>query len=124
MNSPSKPPPACPRNPDVKETRVFSMASSPKAPADPMSHPLFQRLRGESREAQTAHLAIDEPKLLLHAALLSGLQRCRPVLPLRRIHELPSPLALDNMRVRIDHFEPFPHGRGSPFHSIIALSAR
>jgi hypothetical protein len=64
---------------------------------------LLQRFRRESRETQTTHLAIDEPELLLHAALLGGLQRCRPVLPLRRIHEIPSPFALDNMRIRIDY---------------------
>ena len=58
---------------------------------------------GESREAKTAHLAVDHPELLAHAGFFAGLQRHRPILLLRLVHEIPSARALDDVSVGIDH---------------------
>jgi acetyl-CoA carboxylase biotin carboxyl carrier protein len=68
MNSPSKPPPAFPRNSDVKETRVFFMASSPKAPADPIDARLVRKLADILTDTGLSEIEVEHGGLKIRVA--------------------------------------------------------
>src|SRR6266576_3692916 len=61
-----------------------------------------QFFSGKSRETKSFHLAVDHPELKPNTGFFPGLERYRTILPLRRIHEVPSTSALDHVSVGID----------------------
>jgi acetyl-CoA carboxylase biotin carboxyl carrier protein len=68
MSSPLKPPPACPRNFDLKEARVFSMASSPKAPADPIDARLVRKLADILTDTGLSEIEVEHGGLKIRVA--------------------------------------------------------
>ncbi len=86
---------------------------------------LFQLSRGERREAQSPHLAVDQPKLQFDAGLFAGFQRHRPILFFRSVQVIPGVSGFDNMGVGVDDFHRnLPFTESEPAGAVGALTRK